>query len=91
MTKYLELAHAMQTGVEFRQNKQDQTPKHLRVGINTAMSDMGGLVTLLIEKGVITAEEYEAAITASMQREVDSYRQHIAEETGNPIDAINLK
>lgn len=90
MSKYHELLHAMQTGVEYRQNKRDQEPKHLRVGINAAMSDYGGLVALLIEKGIITAEEHEAAITASMQREVDAYRQHIAEEIGADPSTIKL-
>ena len=78
--RYQRAAHAMQTGVEFSKDKTSQEPKHLRVGINSAMSDMGGLVTLLIEKGVFTHDEYVAAIADAMEREVESYRKQLQEE-----------
>ena len=75
----------MQTGVEFLQDKQDQTPKHLRVGINAVMSDLVGLAALLIEKGVITREEYVKAIADAMEREADSYRKEVQAETGRNV------
>ena len=61
--RYLSAAHGMQTGVSYVMEKDntETQPKHLRVGINAAMSDEGGLVTLLIEKGIITHEEYMKA------------------------------
>lgn len=88
--RYLQLAHAMQSGVAFSKDKRDLEPKHLRVGVNSAMVVHGGLVELLIAKGVFTRDEYMAAITDSMQREVDTYREKIAREQGVPVDKIKL-
>lgn len=76
-TRYMHHAHRMQTGVEFNKNKNDQTPKMLRVGINSAMSDQGGLATLLIQKGIITIDEYEKTVADAMQREADRYETEI--------------
>jgi hypothetical protein len=75
--RYYAAAHAMQSGVAFKMemDPSETVPKHLRVGVNSAMSNMGGLVTLLISKGVITHDEYIAAIADAMERERDSYRQ----------------
>lgn len=89
-SRYQAAAHAMQSGVEFTKDKTGQEPKHLRVGINAAMSDMSGLATLLIEKGVITLEEYEKAVADAMEREVKSHREVIARERGVSIDKIKL-
>lgn len=88
--RYHAAAHAMQTGVEFFPDKKDQTPKHLRVGINAAMSDQSGLVMLLIEKGIITKEEYLKSIADAMEREVDAYRKKIAGEYGVDACKVNL-
>lgn len=79
--EYLKHAKRMQTGVEFTMREsQECTPKHLRVGVNSAMADMGGLVGLLIKKGVITESEYIEAITASMKREADAYERRLQEK-----------
>jgi hypothetical protein len=80
--RYLDAAHAMQTGVAFLMNSpeddsKETEPKHLRVGINAAMADQDGLVTLLIEKGVFTQEEYLEAVADSMERERDLYQQRV--------------
>jgi hypothetical protein len=75
--RYLAAAHAMQTGVALKMQTDpaETTPKHLRTGVNSAMSDLGGLATLLMEKGIITQEEYFKAVADAMERERDSYRQ----------------
>lgn len=75
--EYTELCHAMQSGVAFEQSRgsQDGTPKHLRVGINVAMCDHAALVKLLVEKGIITDEEYAKAIRDEMRAEVDRYEE----------------
>jgi len=91
MTKdYDKHAHAMQTGVGMKMgvDPSETSPKHLRVGINAAMSDQGGLVTLLIEKGLITKEEYLDAITTSMERESNSYKDYLEKHTGSKITLI---
>ena len=71
MSRYTDLLHAMQSGVAMKMNydESDTTPKHLRVGVNSAMCDQAGLVRLLVQKGIITPEEYEAAVTEEMARE----------------------
>lgn len=78
--KYEALAHAMQSGVAMKMNyKPGETePKHLRVGVNAAMSDMGGLARLLIRKGIITEDEYVDAMIESMAREVKSYEAELS-------------
>lgn len=74
IARYEAAAHTMQTGVAFSMPSKETEPKHLRVGINAAMSDHGGLVALLIAKGVITEDEYLAAIADAMEREAKSYQ-----------------
>lgn len=74
--RYFAAAHAMQTGVRLwmERDPKETEPKHLRTGINASMSDLSGLVTLLIEKGIITEEAYLEAIADAMEREAESYR-----------------
>lgn len=89
--EYLGLCHAMQTGVEFSRDKTSQQPKHLRVGVNTAMCDHSALAKLLVTKGVITDLEYATALRDQMRAEVESYRGKIAAETGRSPDQIVLR
>jgi hypothetical protein len=85
---YEEAMHAMQSGValdEARGSKSLQ-PKHLRVGINGALSDQGSLARLLIRKGLITEDEYMDAITEGANLEADSYEQRLSMELGRKVD-----
>lgn len=77
--KYAALAHAMQTGVAYKmeRNPAETSAKHLRVGVNAAMSDQGALVGLLLKKGIITEDEYLDAIIESMEREVQMYQDEL--------------
>lgn len=85
MKSYLEAAHAMQTGVAMRMTRHPEEidPKHLRVGVNSAMVNQAAIARLLIEKGIITEEEYEKAICAEMNAEAERYQKTIREELGN--------
>ncbi|MCI0527909.1 MAG: hypothetical protein L0Y56_10780 [Nitrospira sp.] len=90
MTKfeeYLTLCHAMQTGVawDLEKDPSSGTPKHLRVGINTAMSDHGALVALLVKKGIITDDEYTDFLIEFMTREKNSYERKLYEKYGMKI------
>jgi hypothetical protein len=71
--------HAMQTAValDHERGSKDGTPKHLRVGVNSALCDLAALARLLIEKGVITWDEYQKAMTEEMEREVQRYRERL--------------
>jgi hypothetical protein len=61
----------MQSGVALEEV--DRAHKHLRVGVNTALVDQGSLARLLIAKGVITEEEFAAALADGMEAEVRRY------------------
>jgi hypothetical protein len=84
---YLEAAEAMQAGVAYEAGKGSKscTPKHLRVGVNSAMCDSSALARLLIEKGVITEDEYIDAITAEMNAEVERYEAKLSAELGRRV------
>lgn len=85
--RYEDLAHAMQGGVamEMDYKPEPTEPKHLRVGVNAAMVDHCGLVKLLIAKGVLTEEEYIAAITESMAEEVQRYEERLSKRLGGIV------
>ncbi len=82
--RYRAAAHAMQTGVLLRMQREgarfaddthETAPKHLRVGINSAMVDTGAMAMLLIRKGIITELEYREVLVEMMEREAESYRK----------------
>jgi hypothetical protein len=85
--RYAAAAHAMQTGVatEMEFDKQATTPKHLRVGVNSAMADHAGLAALLIRKGIITEDEYLVAITEQMETEKRRYETELTAKMGQSI------
>lgn len=85
--EYLGLAHAMQSGVamEMYHRSSPTEPKHLRVGINSAMSDLSGLAQLLIAKGVITETEYFRALRDGMRQEVERYERYLSELVGSTV------
>lgn len=76
LQRYEDAAHQMQCGVamELSKDPTSATPKHLRVGINSAMVNDAALVRLLIAKGLFTEEEYYRAMREEMEREVERYK-----------------
>jgi hypothetical protein len=75
--RYARACHAMQSGVAALMPSEETTPKHLRVGVNSAMSEHSALVELLIAKGVISREEYCVAVVESMEREGEAYARRV--------------
>ena len=75
----------MQSGVAMKMNydSSETTPKHLRVGVNSAMVETGALAKLLMEKGVFTEEEYYQALVEVMQNEVNLYREWLQQRLNN--------
>lgn len=73
--RYLDAAHAVQTGVayELKRDPTGGTPKHLRVGVNMEMVHHAGLVQLLINKGVLTENEYVLYMAEATEEEVRRY------------------
>lgn len=77
--RYFKLMHAMQSGVAMRMqvDPKETDPKHLRVGVNSALISNGALTQLLIEKGLITPLEMQQKLNEFVQRDVESYEQKI--------------
>jgi hypothetical protein len=81
--------HARQSAVAFLiarggDGAQAATPKHLRVGVDSAMSDHASLAGLLIKKGLITEDEYFTAIVEGAEREAESWSNRARRESGMP-------
>jgi hypothetical protein len=88
-SRYEAAYHAMQAGVAMEMNYPDRQaatePKHLRVGINTAMCDHAALVKLLIDRGLFTEEQYIAACADMMEAEKARYEQRLSERLGTTV------
>jgi len=82
--RYQKLAHAMQSGVAamMQYDLSEVSSKHLRVGVNSALSDSGAIAQLLIEKGIITREELMEKLVESLDAEVTRYEAELKEKTG---------
>jgi hypothetical protein len=87
LERYEAAAHAMQTGVayEMNQGSKDTEPKHLRVGVNSALVDCAALADLLIAKGLFTQGEYVKAIADEMEAEVKRYEDRLSKTMGATI------
>lgn len=84
--RYEAALHGLQSGVAFMMGHggaKSCEPKHLRVGVNAAMSDQGSLAKLLIDKGLLTEREYYTAMAEGMERELASYESSVQAVTGN--------
>jgi hypothetical protein len=73
--RYGEAAHAVQTAIKWQMETQGTdaagtSPKHLRVGVNMALVENSALVMLLLEKGIITDEEWYAVLADATEEEV---------------------
>jgi hypothetical protein len=84
LTEYAKLGHAIQTGVAYdhEYGSKDGTPKHLRVGLNCVMSDLGALTRLLVAKGIITQDEYYTAVLDGLRAEIAEYERRLKERLG---------
>lgn len=84
--RYLAAMHAVQSGIAMKMNFDDETsPKHLRVGISSAMVTEAGLADLLIAKGVITRLEYFEAMATQAEREKEMYERELTEHFGRKV------
>lgn len=68
---YEEAAHGVQTSIATNPHYYRSTePKHMRTGIDMSKADTLGLVSLLIDKGIFTKEEYVEYIRLSANVEL---------------------
>lgn len=88
--RYIDDMHAIQTGIAMMIEHNATTgaryaeiePKHLRVGINSAMIDTGALMALLVNKGFITMDEVDAALADMADRDVETYTKMVNDALG---------
>ncbi len=91
--EYIDLCHAMQSGVAgdigtVGDADAGASPKHLRVGVNSALVNQAGLAKLLIDKGVITELEYFTAMRDHMRTEVERLEKLLTERLGKPVHLL---
>lgn len=87
--RYMRAMHAMQSGVAALMPSKETEPKHLRVGVNSALIDSAAVASLLIAKGVFTEDEYLEALALTAERDVATYTQLVRERYGN--DRMSLE
>lgn len=88
--RYNSAAHAMQTGVAYSigLDGSEREPKHMRVGINSAMVNSHAVAELLIRKGVFTKDEYILQLADSMEMEVDRYKKYLKDKLGVEVELL---
>lgn len=76
-----ELPHRVQSAIAFLMEQPQRLPqvepKHLRVGVNSALLECSAMARLLFRKGLITSDEYFDTLIEAWEQEVDSYRSAI--------------
>ena len=88
--RYEAALHAVQTGVAawMQVDPSEIEPKHLRVGVNSALLDSAALVKLFIAKGVFTEEEYAEALVEAVEGEVRRYQEKLQEHYGTTFTLL---
>lgn len=84
---YEQAMHAVQTGVAMNidLDPRESAPKHLRVGVNSALLNQAAIARLLIARGVFTEAEYIEAITAEANKEAEMYEALLSKHFGRPV------
>jgi hypothetical protein len=82
--RYQAAMHAVQSGIALHMNYDRKfcNPKHLRVGVNSALVDDEAMADLLIAKGVFTRLEYLEALAAAAEREVERWTATVRDDLG---------
>lgn len=84
--RYHAAAHAMQSGVAFDPTSKSLEPKHLRVGVNSAMVETSAIAGLLMEKGIISEAEWYAALADGMEAEAKRYADELSKQHGMTVN-----
>jgi hypothetical protein len=85
--RILQLSHAVQSGVSWDHStgSDDGNPKFLRVGVNMALVETGAIGRLLVEKGIVTRDEYANALIEGLEKEVAMYERRLEEKLGKKV------
>lgn len=65
--------------------------KHLRVGVDSALIQSSALARLLIEKDLITEEEFWDSTLIVLAEDLTKNRERFAKEMGVPVDQVNFR
>ena len=90
--RYMELMHAMQSGVRQLMvidsgspasvDRAEAGPKHLRVGVNSTLIQSSAVALLLMEKGIIAPDEYFGKVNELLAADVASYERKLSDKMG---------
>ena len=87
--RYLAAIHAVQSGVAWEMRltvlRGATSPKHLRVGVDSALCGQSALIKLLVAKGLVTQDEIDRAIVAEVEAEVARYTARLSAALGRPV------
>ena len=85
--RYEAALHAVQSGVLFdhQLGSDDGSPKHLRVGITSAMIQSTTLVRLLVDAGAFTRADWWRALADEAHRERQRYEAQLSDRLGRPV------
>lgn len=88
--RYMAAMHGVQAGIAMliEQGETLATPKHLRVGIDSAMVSDAALVQLLIEKGVISELEYYESLVKYADMERETLERRLSDKLGVPVNLL---
>lgn len=97
--RYRAALHAMQSGVRAvihldedhsgaDPNTWSHSPKHLRVGINSAMIESAAIARVLLNKKIIGEEEYWQMLVEVAEEEKRKYEVELTERYGKPIALV---
>jgi len=97
LRRHIELLHAIQTGIRFLLDRDPgyadphtgaAGAKHLRVGITNALCETSALQALLIEKGVITPDEWADKLTALLEAEKERITLEVRAIVGSDVTLL---
>jgi hypothetical protein len=85
--RYRDAMHAVQSGVAMRiqVDPGHATPKDLRTGLNSAHVSVAALVGLLVNKGILSFDEYAEAVAAEAVAEKRRYEEFLTQHFGRPV------
>lgn len=86
--RYYAAAHRVQTAIAFNPDRPRDQYKDLRVGLDLSKADQAGLVSLLVEKGVFTMEEYLEAVAKSAEDEAERMEHEISVRYGVNVRTV---
>lgn len=88
--RYLAALHAVQSGIKMKMQLgwDGASPKHLRVGVDSAMVNDWAMTELLIRKGIITSLEYLQVLSESAENEKERLEAELTERFGRKVTLV---